>query len=301
MKTNKNRRSSNILLMLAFVLCLASCKKENSVQNAGVSATASTASEAVAVGVSSTSADSIYVIGTYARGHHLDSILIGSLPAVITDYLAGNYAGYTFQKAYADKDSSGNLGGYVVIIQFNGKPVGLKFDASGNFIRVLEQREGRDLSGKGWHEGGCFDNRDGRHRDTVGLASLPATTLSYFTTNYPGDTLIRAYRNGDSSYVVFSKDNGAFATVFDANGLFIQRVELQVHEGNVIVIGQSALPAAIQGYLSSAYPGYVFEQAFSFSENGILSAYIVGIDANGTRYAIEFDAAGNFVKAIAIR
>ena len=44
------------------------------------------------------------------------------------------------------KIQSGNITGYVVIIQFDGNPVGLKFDASGNFILVLEQREGRDLS-----------------------------------------------------------------------------------------------------------------------------------------------------------
>jgi hypothetical protein len=69
---------------------------------------------------------------------------MSGLPAAITDYLTTNYSGYTFQKAYTDKDSSGTISGYVVIIQFNGNPVGLKFDASGNFINVLEQREGRD-------------------------------------------------------------------------------------------------------------------------------------------------------------
>ena len=301
MKTNKNSSSINIFLMLAFILFLASCKKENSVQNSTVTPTSVAASQAVAVGVSTTSNDSIYVIGTCAHGHHLDSISITGLPAIITDYLAGNYAGYTFQKAYTDKDSSGNISGYVVIIQFNGNPVGLKFDASGNFIRVLEQREGHDLTGKGWHEGGCFDDRDGRHRDTVDLASLPVTILSYFTANYPQDTLIRAYKNRDSSYVVFSTDNGAFVTVFDANGSFIRRVELQAHTGNVIAIDQSALPAAIQSYLSSTYPDYVFNQAFSFSENGVLLGYVVGLDANGTRYAVEFDASGNFVRAITIR
>lgn len=301
MKTNKNSSIAYIFLILAFILFLASCKKENSVQSTSVTPASVVASEAVAVGVSATSNDSIYVIGTCALNHHLDSISITGLPAAITDYLAGSYAGYTFQKAYTDQDSSGNISGYVVIIQFNGKPVGLKFDASGNFIRVLEQREGHDLSGKGWHEGGCFDDRDGRHRDTVNLASLPAALLSYFTTNYPQDTLIRAYKNRDNSYVVFSEDDGAFATVFDTSGSFIRRIELQAHAGNVSDIDQSALPASIQSYLSATYPDYVFNQAFSFSENGVLLGYVIGLDANGTKYAVEFGASGNFVKAITIR
>jgi len=287
--------------IIAFILFLASCKKENAAQNSSATPTSVASSQAIAVGVSPTSNDSIYVIGTCARGHHLDSVSISSLPVIITDYLAGNYAGYTFQKAYTDKDSSGNLSGYVIIIQFNGKPVGLKFDASGNFIRVLEQREGHDLTGRGWHEGGCFDNRDGRHRDTVSLASLPAAILSYYTTNYPGDTLVRAYKNRDSTFVVFSSNSGAFVTVFDAEGSFIRRVELQSHTGSVIAISQNDLPAAILGYLSTTYPDYVFNLAFSFSKDGVLVGYIIGLDANGTKYAVEFDASGNFVTAIAVR
>lgn len=63
------------------------------------------------------------------------------------------------------------------------------FDASGILVRVLEQREKGELNGKGWHEGGCFGNRDGHHRDTVAVSALPATIPSYFTTNYPKDTL----------------------------------------------------------------------------------------------------------------
>ena len=300
MKT-KNQNISIIFLILSFVLFLASCKKENSADTSIVSPTAVAASQAVAVAASTTSNDSIYVIGTCASNHHLDSVSFTNLPATVTDYLTTNYDGYTFQKAFTDKDSSGNISGYVVIIEYNGNPVGLKFDASGNFLKVLEQREGHDLSGNGWHEGGCFNDRDGRHRDTVALTSLPATILSCFTTNYPGDTLVRAYKNRDSSYVLFSKNNGAFATLFDANDSFIKRVKLYEHTGSVAAVDQTALPAAAQDYLSSTYPDYVFKQAFSFSENGVLLGYVVCIDANGTKYAIEFDASGNFINAFTLR
>jgi len=300
----KTRHSAFILIDSAFffLFFFSSCNKENSATNTGTSRAIVSSTQSIAVASGSTSNDSIYVIHACDRGHLLDSIGTSSLPAAITDYLTVNYAGYTFEKAYADKDASGNITGYVVIIQFNGNPVGLKFDASGNFILVLEQREGRDLDGDGWHEGGRFCNRDGQHKDTVTLTSLPANVLSYFTSNYPQDTLLRAYLNRDSSYVIFSKDNGAFVTVFDSSGTFVKRIELQPHTGgNVINVTQNALPAVIQTYLGTTYPNYVFDQAFSFSENGTLLGYIVVVDANGTEYAVAFDASGNFVKAITIR
>lgn len=300
MKTNIKSSVITILLILSVILFLASCKKETSAIIPVVSPTAVAALQAVSVGLNTSASDSIYVIHTCEADHHLDSISFAGLPATITGYLTATYAGYTFQKAYTVKDSSGNITGYVAIIQYNGNPVGLKFDASGNFVRVLEQREGHDLEGNGWHEGGRFNGRDGMHRDTVALTSLPATILSYFTVNYPQDTLIRAYKNLDSSYVVFSKNNGAFATVFDANGSLIRRVSLQTETGDEMSINISALPTAAQSYLSATYPNYVFDQAFSFSVNGVLSGYVVGIDANGTKYAVQFDASGNFVKAITI-
>jgi hypothetical protein len=302
MKT-KNSGSIIIISLFSFILFLSSCNKENSVANTGsTSQSVVSATQSIAVAAGTTSNDSIYVIHTCTHDHHLDSIAMSGLPAAITDYLTTNYSGYTFQKAYTDKDSSGTISGYVVIIQFNGNPVGLKFDASGNFINVLEQREGWDLTGDGWHEGGRFCDRDGRHRDTVQLGALPAGILSYFTSNYPQDTLVRAYINSDSSYVIFSKNNGAFATVFTSNGTFVSRVQLQSHDNeNVSTVVQSALPSAVQTYLSTTYPNYVFNQAFSFSENGTLLGYVVCVDANGTKYAVAFDASGNFVKAITIR
>ena len=276
----KTKHSGFILIGSAFffLLFLASCNKETSVANTGTSQAIVSATQSIAVAAGSTSNDSIYIIHACDRGHVLDSIAMSALPTAITDYLTTNYAGYTFQKAYAEKD------------------------ASGNFILVLEQREGRALSGDGWHEGGRFCNRDGQHKDTVALTSLPANVLSYFTTNYPQDTLIRAYLDRDSSYIVFSKDNGAFVTVFDSGGAFVKRVQLQPHTyGNVTNVSQSALPAVIQTYLGTTYPNYVFDQAFSFSQNGNLLGYVVAIDANATKYAVAFDASGNFIKAITIR
>ena len=300
MKTKLNSGIIYISLALSFLFLLASCKKENSAAAPANSTIA--ASSVIAVGINPTSNDSIYVVGACANHHHLDSLAFSALPTMITDYLAGSYTGYAFEKAFTEKDTSGNISGYVVIILFNGNPVGLMFDASGNFVKVLEQRDKQDLNGKGWHEGGCFSNRDGMNRDTVQLSALPASILSYFNTNYPQDTLVRAFEAINKDYLVFSIDNGSFATLFDSTGTFIRRVQLNENQGRArTVVAESALPATIGDYLSNTYPNYVFEQAFSISKNGIITDYVVCIDENGTKYAVEFDASGNFVRAITLR
>lgn len=287
------------VILFSTLIFFASCKKENSIAESGNTVTISS-SQAIAVGVSSTTNDSIYVVGACSHSHYLDSVAESALNSPITDYLNTNYPGYTFQKAFAEKDSAGTVSGYVVIIMYNNNPVGLKFDASGNFLQVLEQREGHDLNGKGYHEGGCFGDRDGNHKDTVSLTSLPGNILSYFTTNYPQDTLVRAYKNIDSSYIVFSINNGSFATIFDASGTFLRRVELHANSNRAMPLAQTDLPSAMQSYLTTTYPNYVFKQAFSFSQNGNLLGYVIVIGANGTKYAIQFDASGNFTGAITI-
>jgi len=63
----------------------------------------------------------------------------------------------------------------------------------------------------------------------------------------------------------------------------------------------SALPATAQTYLSTTYPNYVFKQAFEVIQNGTRQGYAVFIDANGTKYALAFDASGNFIKAVTVR
>ena len=293
-----------INVVIAAVMGLASCQKEvtqSALNNSSIQA-AVIQTQAIAVSVSSaTAGDSVYVINTCSAHSRRDSVAFSSLPTSITDYLNTNYSGSIFQKAFTIKDASSTLQGYVVIIQFNGNPVGLKFDANGTFIQVLEQREGRDLLGDGHHEGGCFQNRDGKQRDTVALSALPASITSYFVTNYAADTLIRASKTRDSGYIVLSKNNGLFATLFNSAGSFVSRVALPAQKGKANSIDQNALPASTLAYLSATYPNYVFNKAFSITVNGIVQGYCVVIEANNTKYAIQFDAAGNFVKVKPIR
>jgi len=222
------------------------------------------------------------------------------LLSTITSYLTANYSGYTFQKAFKITNSAGTVTGYVVAISYNGKPVGLKFDVTGAFVSVLEQREPNDHQGPGWHPGGRFDNRNGLHGDTIAVSALPATIKSYFTANYSGDTLLHVVVTKDTSYIVFSANKGLFATSFSSKLVFVKRVQLYPRPIKTPVLA-AALPAAITSYLGTTYSGYVFDKAFVEKVSGVVSKYVVLIDASGTRYAVQFDAAGTFVKSITIK
>jgi hypothetical protein len=248
---------------------------------------------AIVVQASGTSQDSVYLVGGCHRGEKRDSIAQSALPSPVNTYLTTNYSGYTFNRAFVTKDAGGNTSGYIVVVFYNDKPVGLRFDASGNFVSVLEQREKGDLDGPGFHHGGRFEHRDGMHRDSVALAALPASVLTYMSSNYATDTLAAAFKDRAGNYVILSKNNGAFATVFDANGTFIRRAQLNTRQGSCQSIDPAALPASVTSYLSATYPNYVFEKAFSNRSGG----YVVVIDANNTKYAVEFDASGNFLRA----
>lgn len=294
----------SVYLLISVTIGFTSCKKENSASNTTVSET--TTSSTIAVAASSStdattaSTDSVYLVQPCARGSKRDSIAEANLPSGTTTYLTTNYAGYTFRQAYAIKNSSGSVTGYVVVIYYNDKPVGLEFDSSGNFVKVLEQREKGDLQGPGWHHGGRFEGRNGMGKDTVALTSIPSAILSYMSSNFSSDTLVKAVKNRDSSYVIFSVNNGLFATTFDASGNFLKRIDLPSKAGKVVGIAQSGLPANALTYLTNTYPNYVFEKAFVLTISSTDKRYVVIIDANNTKYAVGFDASGNFIAVKAI-
>ena len=299
-----------INIAITTIVGLTSCQKENSsttassvpltTESAIQAAVVSTASIAI-VASTETRGDSIYAYRTCDPSQRRDSITFSELPAAVASYLNNNYPGYTNLKAFSISNSPGDITGYVAVILFNGNPVAIKFDVNGAFVAVLELREGRDLlSQSGYHQGGCFQNRNGLHQDTVALNALPAAITSYFSTNYPQDTLLSAVKTFSGNYVVLSKDNNLYATIFESNGTFISRDQLPTKPGRINSIAQNDLPDNILNYLTSTYPGYVFDKSFSIIRNGVLQGYFVVIDANNTKYGIEFDSAGNFLKVKSI-
>ena len=291
-----------LLIVAASISLLSSCKKTGQspakTTSGTVSTTAFTNNQALVVAASAM--DTVYAVNTCHHGDKADTVAFSALPDTTAKYLTANYSGYTFKNAYKITEHSGTLEAYIVIITYNGNPIALAFDAQGVFVRVLEQREKGDLDGKGWHEGGRFGDRDGHHRDTIALSALPAAITTYFTTNYPNDTLKHALINRDSSYLVVSVDTGVFVTKFTAGGNFIKRIQVFPHVITRNALTQATLPAGISTYLTATYPAYVFDAAYSVDLNGSLKGYIVFIDANTTKYLLKFDATGAFVKAITI-
>ena len=245
--------------------------------------------------------DSLLVVYQCNNGSHRDTIAKQSLPAAILTYLDSNYAGYEFKKAYVIKNRYGAVEGYITVINYNGKPVAILFDPAGNFVRVLEQREKEDENGPGYHEGGVFGDRCGCEKDTIVFTSLPPDILAYMSTHYPNDTLVKAYKHHDDKFIVLSINNGVFATVFDKNGVFIKRVQIITFSGNITVITQvTGLLTTSQNYLTAHFPAYVFNRGFVLKINNVTIGYVAIINANNTRYAVAFDASGNFLASVTI-
>jgi hypothetical protein len=98
-----------------------------------------------------------------------------------------------------------------------------------------------------------------------------------------------------------SKDKVLYATMISKSGSLLKRISLDAKPGPPpAAIAQSALPAAITTYLTTTYPGYVFNKAFADVDNGTVEVYHVFITANNTNYVVDFDGAGNFKKAIVL-
>jgi hypothetical protein len=124
---------------------------------------------------------------------------------------------------------------------------------------------------------------------------------TYLAANFPQDTLLHAFVKSSGDYIVISSNNGLFATVFTSSGTFVTHVSITTHDSHIAPITADALPAAITGYLTNNYPGYVFEKAFSFTQSGTIKGYCVIIDSNNTKYGLLFDGSGAFIRVKVIR
>jgi hypothetical protein len=284
------------LCFIAFLaFWFAACKKSN-MPDSSDSGSESTSPIMVAARLTNNNpGDSLCMLHKMHFGFHREAVSESDLPSTVNDYLTNNYSGYTFHRAFAVKNAGGNVAAFVVVVYYNNKPVGLVFNSSGDFLLVLEQREKGDLDGDG--HGGRFHDRDGKHRDTIALTALPSSVLNYMSANYPTDTLLKAFMNCDSNIIILSQNGAIYATAFSANGAFRARVPAISHSGRAIDIAQTALPAVVQNYFSNTYPNAIFEKAFQLMIGNIKTGYVVILDANGTDYALEFDASGAFLRS----
>ncbi|TWJ02421.1 hypothetical protein JN11_01393 [Mucilaginibacter frigoritolerans] len=296
------------LVMLSTLFILSSCKKDVTSNSSSKTTTTSTTTSSSLTGsialttlasTKTSTTDTIYLVNCFPSHGTKDSVAFSALPSAIGTYLTANYSGYTFEKAFKTTDSLKVANGFVVIIKYNGNLIGLKFSTSGTFEKVLEQKDGANMGngGLGWHEGGPFCDRDGKHRDTIALSALPTAVSTYFTTTYPTDTLLHAFVTPDTTYVLISKDTVLYATNITATGTLISRIKVASHGGRFTSVAQTSLLASITTYLTTTYPGYVFQNAFSESVNGSIVGYHVFITSNSTNYVVNFDSSGTFVSA----
>lgn len=245
--------------------------------------------------------DDVYAMHATRNGETRESVTHSSVRSEIKTYIETNYEGAVFHKAFAVKSSTG-VRAYIIVIHYNDKPVALLFNGSGEFVKVLELRQKRDLRGHGYHHGGLFEHRDGQQRDTIALANLAAMIKTYLTANLSGESFVRAFRCKDGHIVVITRSEGhVYANIFSASGEFKKRVQLTHRHAHHAAVELSAMPAAAVKYLADTYPNYVFKKAFSVSVNGSVVGYVTIIDANNVVYAVEFDASGSFVRSKTIR
>ncbi len=113
--------------------------------------------------------------------------------------------------------------------------------------------------------------------------------------NYPKDTLVKAFENIDSTILVISKDNGLYANLFSSSGNLLKRISLSPPVAAEQQVTQDSLPINAISFLSTSFPNYVFESAVSLTLNNVLQGYVVVIDADNTRYAVRFDATGKLI------
>ncbi|MES2375950.1 MAG: PepSY-like domain-containing protein [Bacteroidota bacterium] len=305
----KTTRAYSLLLIAAIAGIFTACQKgnvnptdstANSTGTTGIIAVTTTT--ALAGATSATVKDTVFLVNCFGPRDKKDSVAVSTLPATIATYLTANYSGFTNEKAFKITNAAGTVTNYIVVITYNGSPVGIKFTATGDFVSVLEQRAGDDIKGgHGFHLGGPFINRNGQHPDTVALSALPTAVSGFFSTTYPTDTLLHAATTPDNTYVLISKNKTLFVTAITADGKLIKRIQIGAQPAKQTAILQTALPAAIGTYLTATYPGYVFDKAFSASNKNSVLEYTVFITSNNTRYALRFDADGKFIKALPIR
>jgi len=303
----RTTRFYSLILLAAMVSVFAACQK-NAVSPSSTTTNATTTgviaittSTGLAGSSSSTTTDSIYLTGCFGDHDKKDTVAFSPIPAAVGTYLTANYDGYTFVKGYQITNDTKTVINYIVVIKLNGNLIGLKFTATGVFVNVLEQREGDDLKGPGFHHGGPFDDREGFHKDTIALSAIPTVVKTFFSITYPTDTLLHAVVAHDNIYILISKNQTLYATTITDGGKLVRRIQIDANPAKHTAVLQAALPAAITTYLTATYPGYVFDKAFSASNKSGVLEYSVFITSNSTRYVVRFDASGVFIKVMPVR
>ena len=143
-----------------------------------------------------------------SRGDTCHHVAVDSLPQAILDYLDANYPNESVLRASQMENRDGETR---YIVKLTSGEI-LAFDASGNLV-AEEIRRGRH--GRHGHH---------RHGTPVDIDSLSSDILNYVATNYPSETIQKAFslttKDGTVVFgVVLGRHNVLF---FDENGVLLE-------------------------------------------------------------------------------
>lgn len=189
-----------LLLMAVVGLYMVACQSQDATPSSDGDL------EAIQVSAARTAADSTTKTKCKGKLTPIDST---ALPSKVISYISANYAGA--QVKFAAKDS---LGQYVVGVFVNKTHTGLLFDASGNFIQVIER----------------YGNK--AKLTDVDISTLSASVTSYVTKNYAGYTIKKAGTNADGNlFVGIANDTTRVVLIFDSAGNFVKVADIPPMNG----------------------------------------------------------------------
>ncbi len=132
---------------------------------------------------------------------------------------------------------------------------------------------------------------------SIDVATLPSTIITYINANYAG-AVIKFAGKDDKGQIVVGLTVGTVETglLFDANGVFIQKLERYGTRAKLTEVAVTALPATITAYVTKNYAGYTIKKAGTDADGN----FLVGLD-NGTGHKVlKFTSSGVFTEELQI-
>jgi hypothetical protein len=235
----------------------------------------------------------------HGGGPHGGGIPIDSLPAVLKDYVAANFAGYTIRHAEYDSICFNGLVIEVMLFQTGIEPLKLYFEPSGIFLM---------------------------RSDRMLYSDLPQVVTNFVTANYTGYTAANkaeklTLAGGTLQYVVYLfKDSIQKSVRIDAAGTLICE-QSGFHHGCPggghggpggggpgggghpggghpgCGIPVDSLPAAIKDYITANYAGYTIRHARydSICVNGRVIDVEISVTSGKAMVKLYFENSGAFL------
>ena len=132
---------------------------------------------------------------------------------------------------------------------------------------------------------------------SIDAATLPSTITTYINANYAGAAIKFAGKDDKGQFVIgLSLNSVETGLLFDANGVFIQKLGNYGTKAKLTEVAITALPANVSAYVATNYAGYTIKRAGSDADGNL----IVGLD-NGTGHKVlKFTSAGVFKEELQI-